>query len=216
MKNHWAREEPWRPDQRLWALYVNCGAIPSLVTHATAFQERLSGVRGLDLVEPRWLHMTVLGVAFVEEVDPADMVRLLDRATTLAAAVPPIDMVADAPRARTDAVWMSVSTRPSIVPLRQALAEAVRTCLGREPHVLPLPRTGFRPHISIAYANAFPPRRDEVDERLSDVDRPPTPFRATHLSLLRLRRGAASWSWDGEQRIPFVGTVRDDSAPARS
>lgn len=208
MRNHWAREEPWPPDQRLWALYVNCGAIPALVAHATAYQERLSGVRGLDLVEPRWLHMTVLGVAFVEETEPGGMARFVDRATTLAAALPPVDMVAEAPRARTEAVWMSVSTSPSIVPLRQALADAVRTCLGREPHELPLPRTGFQPHISIAYANAFAPGNEEVDERLSEVDRPPTPFRANHLSLLRLRRGAASWSWDGEQRIPFGGRVR--------
>lgn len=205
VKNHWARERPWRPGRRLWALYVSCGSIPPVVAHATAFQERLSGVNGLDLVEPRWLHMTVLGVAFVEEVDPASMAGLLERVTAVAAAVPPIDMVAAAPRARTDAVWMSVSTTPSIVPLRQELEQAVRTCLGREPHVLPLPRTGFAPHISIAYANADPPAADEVNERLSAVDRPPVSFRASHLSLLRLRREAARWSWDGEQRIPFAG-----------
>ena len=205
MRNHWAREEPWRPGRRLWALYVSCGSIPPLVAHATAFQEPLSGMRGLDLVEPRWLHMTVLGVGFVEEVDPDGMARLLDRASTIVATVPPVDMVAAAPRARTDAVWMSVSTTPSIVPLREDLVEAVRTCLGHEPHALPLPRTGFTPHISIAYANADPPRADEVNERLSSVDLPPTPFRASHLSLLRLRRGTDRWSWDGEQRIPFGG-----------
>ncbi|WP_147063642.1 2'-5' RNA ligase family protein [Knoellia locipacati] len=164
-------------------------------------------MRGLDLVEPRWLHMTVLGVAFVDEVDQRGMTRLLDRASTLVAAVPPIDMVAAAPRARTDAVWMSVSTTPSIGPLREDLAETVRTCLGREPHALPLPRTGFQPHISIAYANADPPRAQEVDERLGAVDLPPTPFRASHLSLLRLRREDARWSWDGEERIPFGGSA---------
>lgn len=210
MRNHWAREEAWRPGQRLWALYVTCGSMPPLVEHATAYQESLSQVRGLDLVEPRWLHMTVLGVGFVEEVDPDGMARLLDRVTTLAAAAPPVDLVAAAPRARTDAVWMSVSTTPSIVPLREDLADAVRTCLGREPHALPLPRAGFTPHISIAYANADPPRAEEVDEHLSEVDRPPTSFRASHLSLLRLRRGDARWSWDQEQRIPFG----DRSVPA--
>ena len=210
MKDHWAREQPWRAGQRLWALYVTCGSFPSVVAHAAAFQERLSQVRGLDLVEPRWLHMTVLGVAFVEEVEPAAMARLVDRATAVAAAEPPMEMVAAAPRAMSDAVWMPVSTTPSVVPLRNRLEEVVLTCLGREPHALPLPSTGFQPHISIAYANAGAPPADEVNDRLSGLDLPPVHFRASHLSLLRLRRESSRWSWDGEQRIPFGGKAAFD------
>lgn len=210
MKDHWAREQPWRADQRLWALYVSCGSFPPVVAHAAVFQERLSGVRGLDLVEPRWLHMTVLGVAFVGEVDASAMARLVDRATAVAAAEPPLEMVAAAPRAMSDAVWMPVSTTPSLVPLRDSLEQVVLTCLGREPHALPLPQAGFQPHISIAYANAEAPPADEVNDRLSGLDLPPVHFRASHLSLLRLRREAPRWSWDGEQRIPFGGDAAPD------
>lgn len=203
MTDHWAREQQWRPGQGLWALYVICGSIPAVVGHATQFQERLSGMRGLDLVDPRWLHLTVLGVAFVEDVEPAALARLVDRVTAITAAEPAMEMVAGAPRARTDAVWMPVSTTPSVVPLRNSLEQAVVTCLGRRPHPLPLPPEGFQPHVSIAYANADAPLVDEVDDRLSGVDLAPVSFRASHLSLLRLRREAPRWSWDAEQRIPF-------------
>lgn len=205
MVDHWAREGPWRPGQRLWALYVTCGSIPPVVAYATAFQERLTAMRGLDLVDPRWLHLTVLGVAFVEDVEPAGMARLVERATAIAAAEPALEMVAEAPRARTDAVWMAVEATPSLIPLRNTLSRAVVSCLGIEPHALPLPLAGFRPHISIAYANAGAPLVEEVDDALSSVDLPPVSFRVSHLSLIRLRREAPGWSWEGEQRIPFAG-----------
>ncbi len=207
MEDHWAREQQWRPGQRLWALYVDCGSIPPVAAYAKEFQERLSAMRGLDLVDPRWLHLTILGVAFVEDAEPAAMARLVDRATAVAAAEPPMEMIAAAPRAMTDAVWMPVSTTRSLVPLRNSLAQAVVSCLGREPHALPLPLAGFQPHISIAYSNAGAPPADEVNDELSGVDLPPVHFRASHLSLLRLRREAPRWSWDGEQRIPFGGNA---------
>jgi 2'-5' RNA ligase len=207
MRDHWAREQPWRADQRLWALYVTCGSIPSVVGHARQYQERLFGMRGLDLVEPRWLHLTVLGVAFVDEVDPVAMARLVEQASAIVAEEPAMEMVAGAPRARTDAVWMPVSTTPSLVPLRNRLEEAVLSCLGREPHALPLPLAGFQPLISVAYSTADAPLVDEVDDRLSGVELPPVHFSASHLSLLRLRREAPRWSWDAEQRIPFGGTA---------
>ncbi|MEO6020946.1 MAG: 2'-5' RNA ligase family protein [Knoellia sp.] len=205
MMDHWAREQTWPRDRRLWAFYVTCGAITPFVDYAQMFQEQLSRLPGLDVVEPRWLHMTVLGVGFVDEVEPAVMARLVDQAASLVDGEAPIDMVAQAPRARVDAVWLSVDTTPSLIPLRERLREAVVECLGREPHALPAPSGGFRPHISIAYTGADAPTNAEVDDRLRLVDVPPAEFRVSHLSLLPLRRQAPRWFWDEERRLPFHG-----------
>ncbi|MEO7269842.1 MAG: 2'-5' RNA ligase family protein [Knoellia sp.] len=207
MRDHWAREPEWPQERRLWALYVTCGTIEPFVDYAQTFQRQLSDLPGLDLVEPRWLHMTVLGVGFVDEVEPVAMARLVDRAVRLVASEAPVDMVAEAPRARVDAVWMSVDTAPSLGPLRDRLHTAVVECLGREPHALPAPSGGFRPHISIAYSRAGAPNNAEVDEHLAAVDVPPIGFRVNHLSLLPLRRQAPRWFWDEERRLPFQGAA---------
>ena len=123
MRDHWAREQPWRADQRLWALYVTCGSIPSVVAHATQFQERLFGMRGLDLVEPRWLHLTVLGVAFVDEVDPVAMARLVEQAQAEAARI--VSQARNQIQSERDAAVQSL--RAEVGSLALDLASAVVT-----------------------------------------------------------------------------------------
>ncbi len=207
--DHWAREPTWPLDRRLWALYLSVGANPPLVDYVRAFQDRLSDLPGLDLVESRWLHLTVLGVAFVDEVESPAMDRLVADVAEIAASEAPIAARAEAPRARVDAVWMPVATTRSLIPLRDRLRLAVIDRLGREPHALPLPPGGFRPHITIAYARAGAPPAAEVDARLSPVDVAPVRFEVGQLSLLRLERRSPRWSWDDERQFALGGSASD-------
>jgi hypothetical protein len=57
---------------------------------AADYQKALTGVPGIDLIPPQWLHLTMQGIGFTDEID-ADELAALDHALTaeLAAIEPP-------------------------------------------------------------------------------------------------------------------------------
>lgn len=206
--DHWVHRPEWRDDRRLWAYYLTFGDNDVVADYVAAYQEPLRDLPGIDLVARRWLHLTVLGAAFVDQVDEPAGRRLAAAAIEITDAAAPFDAIIERPRPWFDAVLMPVQTTVPLGPLRKRLADAVVRSLGREPYALPLPPEGFHPHLSIAYPGPRAPAYAEVEARLSRVALPPVTVRVSELSMIRLRLEPNQWSWDGEQRLALSGADR--------
>ena len=204
--NHWVEAPEWLDDRRLWAFYITFEGATALHEVVAAYQNKLRSIDGLDMVDRRWLHLTIQGAAFTDELD-AEGYRLLSRAVAnLAEREPPLDLVVQRPRPASDAVWMQVIPSRPLDTLRDRLRSIATGILGSdELYALPTPKGGFNPHISIAYANSSAARVDDINAAIEQVGAPDIRIRAPYLSLLSLRRDAREWTWTAEERFPLDG-----------
>ena len=203
--NHWVDQAEWHGGRRLLAFYLTFARVNAVAEYAALYQEQLRGVGGLDLVDRTWLHLTILGAAFVDEVDESAVRRLATAATEITDDESPFDVTLGPPRPVMDAVWMPVETGRPLGGLRDRLSRAVVGTLKREPYALPLPPEGFRPHLTIAYARPGGPSYREIEARVNRVRAPHVTTQVSTISLIRLRREPNRWSWDDERRFALRG-----------
>jgi 2'-5' RNA ligase len=204
MVNHWVDKPEWARDRRLWAFYLTFGLDPAVHEFAAAHQSNLRSLPGLDMVDPPWLHLTVQGVAFTDQVDDETLDRLSTAVAEQLVAEPGITLRLGRPFPDDDAIVIGVDADPPLEFLRDRLRMVASQTLERgELYALPEPAGGFAPHITIAYVNAAAPLVSDVNDRLAAVGPAELVVQAHHLSLLRLRREPTRWSWDHETRIPL-------------
>jgi 2'-5' RNA ligase len=193
-------------DRGLWAMYLTFHDQPELHDVVTGYQDVLSAHSGLDLVHQDWLHMTVNGVGFTDEVAPSAIETLVSQISESMAAHPLPPLKVAGPMVDHDAISLLLSPTAEIVAIRaeiQALAGSVLH--GAPLYRLPEPKVGFRPHISIAYAN-----RDwtaeEIEPILAEIDVVDLTLRVSELSFIELRRTQRAWTWASERRLQLGPT----------
>jgi len=208
MVNHWVEAPEWLNGRQLWAFYLTFAGASALHDFAAAHQSRLAGIDGLDLVDRRWLHVTIQGAAFTDQIDPEAYQLLVRAVAQLTARERAIDLVVQRPRPARDAVWMQAIPSHPLDGLRDRLRSAATAVLGTdELYALPEPVGGFNPHITVAYVRPPVPQAADITAALEDVALPDIRVRAPHLSLVRLSRGSSEWTWDAEERFPLSGGV---------
>ena len=61
MADHWWWRPGWLPGRRMYTFHITFDGQPAVHQLASGCQEALRGLGGIDLVPPRWLHLTVQG-----------------------------------------------------------------------------------------------------------------------------------------------------------
>jgi len=111
-------------------------------------------MQGIDLIPPQWLHLTMQGVGFTDEIS-ADELAALDDALTAGLAT--IEQPAVEFRYLTvhpEAVYLKAHPAAALYPLRLKMHDAVVSVLGPKRFSEPAPdRAGFLPHVSIGYVS---------------------------------------------------------------
>jgi 2'-5' RNA ligase len=201
--SHWTDMPEWNNSRHLWAVYLTFADQPKLHSMVSAYQRALSDLPQLDLIERRWLHLTMLGVAFTDEIDRMQAAELAEDCARVAASAHVPSLVCHPPELDHDAIVVPVTPADELAELRQQLAKASLRVLGdHDLYRLPEPANGFDPHISIAYVNA-PVAKREVRSRLESVKHPVTKLEMSSVSLIELMRADQKWSWRQEQRLPL-------------
>ncbi|MGO1385045.1 MAG: 2'-5' RNA ligase family protein [Arachnia sp.] len=148
MKNFFSRMEPWRKPEGSLHLY----ALPDEDERERLFtvQEALSGIDGLPLMPPAYLHCTVTRLAqFDEDVTQVQYTQLGDALQELCTQLSPFSLDFGAPRAGEDAVGCWAAESRSWDALVEGCRRTVFATWGLEPHAPPV-----APHLSLAYARA--------------------------------------------------------------
>jgi hypothetical protein len=152
VRNHWW----WRPGhavgRHFWACHLILDDQPQLRQLAADYQQALTGLPGIDLIPAQWLHLTMQGIAFTDEVT-ADELGHLDHALTAALAA--VEAPAVEFRALTiqrEAVYLKAHPAAALTPLRRAAHDAVLSVLGPARFTeTPADVAKFLPHVSIGY-----------------------------------------------------------------
>ena len=203
MRDHWW----WRPGHRVGRHYHACHFAmerhQGLVRLVRTYQKALEPFPGLDPIPARWLHLTMQPVGFLDELDATELRRLRPALRRELAAVPAPLITFHRPVVRAEAIYLLADPAEPVLAVRLAVRKAIGEVLGPER----VPESadqvaGFRPHVSIAYANTGQETRPIADA-LAEVVTGPAPVTLDRVELMRFHRDNRMYEWAGVEPLPI-------------
>lgn len=109
----------------------------------------------LDPIPVRWLHLTMQGIGFTDEVDRADVDAIVAAARDHCAELAPFAITLGPAQVDPEALMLPVRPAEPVARLRSTIRAVIADVRGAG-HV-PEDLDDFRPHVSLAYSNAAGP-----------------------------------------------------------
>ncbi len=200
--NHWTPMPELDAGRALLACYAIYPGQPDLFDLVSAYQQPLRATGRFAAVEQPWLHSTMQGLAFLDDLPANAAVRLAeamtDRLSGLAAPI----VTVEPPLARDGGVDLPLSPINELAQVRAAVQQAAADALDlRDLYLLPGQAGQFDPHISLAYANqgmdSAPIRR-----LLDAVPHPALTLTLNSFAVIALRRSNRTWHWSSAIAVP--------------
>jgi 2'-5' RNA ligase len=211
MSNHWWWRPGWAAGRHFYACHITLDDQPQLRELVADYQQALAGVTGIDLIPPQWLHLTMQGIGFTDEIS-ADELAAVHQA--LAARLAGIEQPAVRFRYLTvhpEAIYLKAHPAAVLYPLRLKMHEAVLSALGSERFTEPTPdRTQFLPRISIGYTNRDGDA-EPIAAALSKLSTRAVDATFTKADLLEFHRDNRMYEWNSATPIP-IGELADADA----
>ncbi|MGH8965480.1 MAG: 2'-5' RNA ligase family protein [Actinomycetes bacterium] len=197
MRDHWWWRPGWRVGRSFYTWHVTFAdqsAVARLVADYAPLLERFPQ---LDPVPLRWLHLTMQGIGFTDEVDHADIDGIVDAARRHCTELEPF-IVTIGP-ARVDPESMQVPVGP-VTPLA-ALRDTVRAAIGvvLSTERVPEEAGGYRPHVSLGYSNS-PGPAEPIADALARHGQHTT---EVTVSLINLNRDHKTYEWAEIATVPL-------------
>jgi 2'-5' RNA ligase len=200
---HWWWRPGWEVGRRFYTFHVTFSDGPAVQSLAAKARERLARQPPLDLVPEEWLHLTMQGVGFADEVSDSDLSAVVSAARNELAVVSPVTVMIGPPVVASEGVTCWASPPRALDPVRDAVRAGIAGAWGPER----VPETAeWSAHVSVAYAAADGPG-DPIEaalDGLSDV----AEATIRTVDLIRLRRDQRVYEWDTVASLP-LGGIRD-------
>jgi 2'-5' RNA ligase len=208
VRNHWWWRPGWRAGRHFYACHLTLEAQPELRDLIGDYQDALGQFANLDLIPPRWLHLTMQGIGFVDEISLADLAAVTKRITDRLRDVPAPTVTFDRPIVEQEAVLLKAHPAEPIYELRLATYQAIASALGagRLPEAQPRPEQ-YRPHVSAAYVNSDGPAQPIIDA-LSKIREPAVTVTFRTASILTFHRDDQMYEWTNAVPIPIGHDAR--------
>ncbi len=198
MVNHWWWRPGWREGRRFYTWHITFGGAAQVHRLAETYRRGLAGVSGLTLVPDRWLHLTMQGLGFADEVAEDDVRRVISAAAARLAHVPPFELTLVRPEITPEAIRWEASPGGPPAEIRRA----VRSAIGEVWTEVPEPAGGFAPHVSIAYSEAEG-AVGPIAEALSRVEAETATAWVDHVELISLNRDNRMYEWERIAEVPL-------------
>ncbi|WP_420843989.1 2'-5' RNA ligase family protein [Lentzea albidocapillata] len=145
-----------------------------------------------------WLHVTMQGVGFVDEVSTADTTAISESVRRRLAGVPWQVVKFHRLTARQQAIALCPTPTSAVCSIRDAVREGISDVWG----VCQVPERSesYSPHLTVAYVNT-PMSSVPVVKLMETVDPSPVEIAIRSVSLIRLRRVERSYTWDGAEQF---------------
>ncbi|MDU0294830.1 2'-5' RNA ligase family protein [Saccharothrix longispora] len=192
MRDHWWWRPGWRVGRSFYTWHITFADQPAARRLVAAYAPVLDRLPQLDPVPLRWLHLTLQGIGFTDEVDRRDVDDIVSAARKRCADLEPFTVTLGP--AHVDPETIQLPTRP-LKPLA-GLRSTIRAAIGdvRGPDNVPEPEAGFRAHVSLGYSNAAGPA-DPIAEALHSHEPHTAEIAVTSVSLIDLNRDHKSYEW---------------------
>ncbi|MEU8422313.1 2'-5' RNA ligase family protein [Micromonospora sp. NPDC048835] len=203
MQDHWWWRPGWQKGRHFYACHFAVGEHAELVKLVQLYQQALEPFPGLDPIPASWLHMTMQGIGFVDELSDAQTVKLEEVIRRRVAKIPTPVVTFHRPVVRAEAVYLPGLPPEPIRAVRDAVRIAIGGVLGQD-HVELAPEhvPVYRPHVSVAYSNSAQ-AAEPIADAISGVEAAPVTVSLSHVGLLEFHRDNRMYEWNQAVQIPI-------------
>ena len=195
VRNHWWWRPGWAPGRHFYACHLTFEDQPAVQQLVLDYQKALAGLGGLDLIPARWLHLTMQGIGFTDQISQPEIAAvtgaLRDHFRTIA---PPV-VTFHRPAVWPDAITLPANPANPLRQLRQGAYQVIQAVLGQDRlHEPPETITQYRPHVSVAYINA-PGAAQPIVSALQGAMPGPVTTALDSASVLTFHRDNRMYEW---------------------
>lgn len=201
MRDHWWWRPGWHAGRSMYTWHVTFEGQPELHELVGGHERALAPLPGLDLIPTRWLHLTMQGIGFTDEVAAQDVADIAEAARKRLATCQPVSLSIGPALVDPEAILLQVSPSGALNPVRAAVRGAIVDVRGESR--VPEMET-WAPHISIAYSNSDGPAVPYA-EALSTVTSTPVNLTVSAVQLIQLHRDTHLYQWTTKAEVPFSG-----------
>lgn len=199
--NHWWWRPGWRVGRRFYTVHATFADAPAVQALAAKARERLAGLPGLDLIPGEWLHLTMQGIGFADEVSDDDLSAIITAAKARFTGVPPVTVALGPPVVAGEGVTCWASPPRALDQVRDAVRAGIAAVRGPER----VPETAqWSAHVSVAYASADGPG-EPIEAALGGLDEAAEATIGA-VDLIRLGRDHRLYEWEAIASLPLGGT----------
>jgi 2'-5' RNA ligase len=200
VRDHWWWRPGWGPGRAFYTWHITFDGADQLHAVAARYRAALTDLPGVTLVPDRWLHLTMQGVGFTDEVTDDDLAAIIEKAGTRLATVEPVTVQLGPAVVGDEAVALPAQPDSDVRAIRAAVRAGIADVWGADR--VPEEADRYRPHASVAYLGEegrAAPYVDAVAHVRDGSAR--TPIRA--VSLIRLNRDRQMYEWDTLATVPL-------------
>ncbi|WP_445520834.1 2'-5' RNA ligase family protein [Streptomyces sp. NEAU-174] len=199
MRNHWWWRPGWGVGRRFYTWHLTFEGQHDVHRLAAEYRAGLGPLGpALTPIPDRWLHLTMQGIGFVNEVAERDVKAVVEAARARLLAVPAFDLQLGPEVIDPEAVLLPAHPSEPVQDVRDAIRAAIGDVLGEVPESA----DGFRPHVSVAYSAADGPAAP-VSKALAALDARPAHARITTAELIVIHRDNLMYEWEPYATAPL-------------
>lgn len=202
VRNHWWWRPGWREGRHFYACHLILDDQPELRALVAKYQAATKALPMLDHIPAQWLHVTVQGIGFVDEVSPEEIEAIRHGIADELAQMDRPTVTFERPTIRPEAVVLLASPTEQLYEARQRIHRAVVAVLGDE-RADPLPKPDdYMPHVSTAYVNSDASAAPIV-AALEGVEVEPVTVTFLKADLLEFHRDHRMYEWTRATPVPL-------------
>lgn len=154
LRDHWWARPGWRPGRLIYTWHLTFEDAPELHRLADAYQRQLEPLPGLNLVPLEWLHLTVQGIGYTDDVDTDTLRAVTKGVQERLVNFPAFEATFSQPVIFAEAIVLPPDPTEPFRDLLAAIRGGMADALGPERVPTgPEQASGFRPHVSLAYSS---------------------------------------------------------------
>lgn len=192
MQDHWWWRPGWRVGRSFYTWHVTFDDQPAIHQLAGHYAPILEDLPTLDPIPVRWLHLTMQGVGFTDEVDRVDVDTIVAAARDRCVELTPFTITLGPARVDPEALMLPVRPAEPVARLRATIRAAIADVWG--PGNVSEDPDDFRPHVSLAYSNAASPAAP-IARRLTTRLVTSAEITVRRVTLIDLNRDHKVYQW---------------------
>jgi hypothetical protein len=202
-RHHWWWRPGWAPGRHFYACHLTFEDQPSVQQLVLDYQAALAGLGGLDLIPGRWLHLTMQGIGFTDQISEDEIAAVTGALQEHFRTVTPPVVTFHRPAVWPDAITLPATPASALRQLRQGAYDVIQAVLGQDRmHEPPETIAQYRPHVSVAYINA-PGLAQPIVSALPRARPEPVTTALDSASVLTFHRDNRMYEWTTAIRLPI-------------
>lgn len=201
MRDHWWWRPGFRIGRKFYAWHLTFDDAPDLHRLAREYAPALD-IPGLDVIPVQWLHLTMQGVGFTDEVPTAEIDAIAEAARDRFADLAPFDVTLGPTVTEPEVVRLQVTPAEPVAQVRLAVRAGIAEVWGAD--CVPEQDSDFIPHVSLAYSNSDG-SAEPILRAAKSVDITPAKATISAAQLIVLNRDNRQYQWTDYAVIPLGG-----------